>query len=63
MAWTLRYTPPNTNPYWVEHTYAENVEVVNGIAVVQTIAAKDFLLKLGFEIAPKEELDEKAVTA
>jgi len=66
MAWTLRYTQPNTNKFWIEYTYAETVKVRDGIAIVQTLAARDFLLKSGFEIVPdkgKEELIEEVAIA
>jgi len=55
--YVIRYKMPTTLLKWTEHTYAENIEVRNGIAFVQTEPAKDFLLCSGFEMVPNEEIE------
>lgn len=54
--YVLRYKMPTTILEWTEHTYAENIKVRKGIALVQTEPAKDFLLCSGFDLVPDKEV-------
>ena len=54
MSWKLKSDVPCRDKY-LEYTYAETVEVINGFATVNTITAKQYMLCSGYSLVEDEE--------